>query len=285
MSAAKSLNCAGQPQIHMPPSQVYCIMKKRIITIFAISGLCFHLQAQQIIQPQPFDENSGIIYSQEFATGLRLHSNGFAFGITKGHLETYYRTRFFHAELGELKHPKEDRQSFDNPGSINGRIARPFKFGKQNNFYVLRGGLGVKRYFSEKAKHKGVAVGLVYEGGVSLGILKPYYLELRATDGIISTSTKYSTETADRFLDINQILGASGWTKGLGELSLLPGAHGKLGVHFDWGAFDEYVKAIEAGMMVDVFSKKAPIMVETGNVQNSQVFINLFIHLQFGKRW
>lgn len=260
-------------------------MKKKIYIVLTLVALGFSLRAQQVIQPRPMQENTGILYTQEFAAGLRLHTNGFAFGITMGNLETYYRTRYFHAEIGEIKHPKEYRQSFDNPGSINGRIARPFKFGKQNNFYVLRGGLGIKRYFTEKAKHKGVAVGLAYEGGVSLGILKPYYLELRATDGIISVSKKYTPETADQFLNIWQIHGASGWTKGLGELSLIPGAHGKLAVHFDWGAFDEYVKSIEAGVMVDVFTKKAPIMVETTDVHNSQVFINLFLHLQFGKRW
>lgn len=260
-------------------------MKHRLHIILPMILFCFAAQAQQVIQPRPMKEDAGILYNQEFATGLRLHTNGFAVGITMGNIETYYRTRFFHAELGEIKHPKEYRQSFDNPGSINGRIARPFKFGKQNNFYVLRGGIGIKRYLTEKAKHKGVAVGLAYEGGLTMGILKPYYLELRSTEGINSVSTKYTPETADRFLNIWQIHGASSWTRGLGELSLLPGAHGKVSVHFDWGAFDEYVKAIEAGVMVDVFTKKAPIMVETADVQNSQVFINLFLHLQFGKRW
>ncbi len=242
-------------------------------------------QAQEIIQPRPLETSSGIIYNQELAFGLRLHTNGWAFGFSKGDIQTYYRTRFFHAELGEIQHPKEERQSFDNPGSINGRIARPFKFGKQNNLYVVRAGLGIKRYFTEKARHKGVAVGLAYEGGITLGLLKPYYLELRAPDGVVSVSTRYSPETADRFLNIWNIHGASGWTKGLTEISLLPGAHGKLAVHFDWGAFDEYVKAIEAGLMLDVFTKKAPIMVEADNVRNSQVFLNLFLHLQFGKRW
>jgi len=37
--------------------------------------------------------------------------------------------------------------------------------------------------------------------------------------------------------------------------------------------------------MVDVFTRKAPIMVELDNVENNQVFLNLFLHLQFGKRW
>ena len=56
-------------------------------------------------------------------------------------------------------------------------------------------------------------------------------------------------------------------------------------MHFDWGAFDEYVKSLEGGIMVDAFAREAPIMVEVGGAENSRVFVNLFLHLQFGKRW
>ncbi|MCB0521797.1 MAG: hypothetical protein H6577_08625 [Lewinellaceae bacterium] len=243
------------------------------------------LSAQEIIQPKQLDDpNKGIIYNKEFAIGLRLHTNGMAAGVSIGKIKTYYLTKYFHIELGELKHPKEIRQSFDAPSTLSGRISRAFKYGKQNNLYALRVGIGRKRYFSEKAKHKGVAVGISYELGPTLGLLKPYYLELR-TEGGNSISKKYSEQDAARFLDLTQIHGSSGWSKGFGEISLLPGAHGRAAVHFDWGAFDEYLKSVEAGIMVDVFTKKAPIMVEQGGVENNQLFLNLFIHLQFGKRY
>ncbi len=255
----------------------------QIVALLLFTGLT--TQAQETFQPKQMDTNVGILYNQEFALGLRLHTNGFAVGTTFGKLKTYYLTKYFHFELGELKHEKEFRQSFDTPSTLNGRISRAFKYGKQNNLYVLRGAIGAKRYFSEKAKHKGVAFGISYEGGATLGLLKPYYLELREPDGRRSVSTKFSDETSDQFLDIYSIQGASGWTKGLGELSILPGVHGKFAVHFDWGAYDEYLKSIEAGLMVDFFSRQAPIMVETDNVENNQLFLNLFLHLQFGKRW
>ena len=256
-----------------------------LLPLLLMTGNAF-LSAQETFQPKQLDDvNKGIIYNQDFAIGARLHTNGLAVGINVGKLQTYYLTKYWHVEIGELQHPKEYRQSFDTPSTLNGRISRAFKYGKQNNLFVLRGGVGAKRYFSEKAKHKGVAVGLSYEGGATLGLLKPYYLELRDGDGQFSHSTRYSEETADRFLDIWQIHGASSWTKGIGEISLQPGVHGKFSVHFDWGAFDEYLKAVEGGVMVDAFARKMPIMVEKDNVQNQQFFINLFLHLQFGKRW
>ena len=261
-------------------------MKNILITVAFL--LCsVWVMGQSTIQPRPIgDDFKGFIYNQEVAVNLRGHTNGFAFGVDIGRIKTYYQTKYFHIEIGELKHAKESRQSPDYASSPNGKVSRAFKFGKQNSFYALRAGFGNKRYFSEKAKRKGVAVGISYEGGATLGMIKPYYLELFSPEnGGNPVTTRYSEENRERFLDIWQIYGSASWTNGLNELSVIPGVHGKLAVHFDWGAFDEYVKAIEAGIMLDVFSKKVPIMVETENTRNRAYFLNLFVNLQFGKRW
>jgi hypothetical protein len=220
--------------------------------------------------------------------GARIHTNGFALGVDIGRLKTYYLTQFIHFEIGELKHDREVRQSFDFPSSLNGKISRAFKYGKRNSLYTLRVGFGQKRYFSEKAKKKGVAVGLTYQFGPTLGLVKPYYLELFPSENSpdrLPISTRYSALTHDRFTEIWNIYGASNWTKGLDELSVLPGGHLKVAMHFDWGAFDEYIKAFEAGFMLDVFAKKAPIMVEIDGIENRPYFLNLFLNIQFGKRW
>ncbi len=241
-----------------------------------------------------YDESTGIIYDREFTVDLKiLQENGFAVGVNIAKIKTYYLTRYWNFELGELKHHSEFRQSFDFATSTS-RVSRAFIFGKQNNLFVLRGGFGEKRYFSEKAKRRGVAVGISYEGGLTLGLLKPYYLDLlRATDpGSVPDfnirSEKYSEDNASTFLEISRIHGSSGFARGLGELSVVPGLHGKFAVHFDWGAFDEFVKAIEGGVMFDVFTRTMPIMVESPQVENSEnrsLFINLYINLQLGKRW
>ncbi|MBK8489973.1 MAG: hypothetical protein IPL49_03465 [Saprospirales bacterium] len=248
------------------------------------------LTAQDTFQPKPVDDtdNKGLIYNKEVAFNMRLHTNGFAMGVDFGRLRTYYKTRTFHVELGELKHHKEYRTNLDR-SSATGRISRAFIYGKQNNFFVLRGGIGEKRYFSEKAKYKGVAIGISYKGGPSIGLLKPYYLELLSTENnnspfLSTVSVKYSEKVHDAFLDPWNIFGSSSWVKGFDEISLVPGLHGQFAVHFDWGAFDEYLKAVEAGVMVDVFFRKVPIMVEVPNVENRPFFLNLYINLLLGKR-
>ena len=269
---------------------------KKITSLLSLLLFCvFGLLAQQSLPggQNYYEEDKGIIYNKEFTVDLKLHTHGYALGVNIGRLKTYYLTQYYNIELGELKHAKEFRQSFDFQSPQTSKVSRAFVFGKQNNFFVLRGGYGEKRYFSEKAKRRGLAIGVSYEGGPSLGILKPYYLELvRFIDGDLSQfvirSEKLTENNIDTFLDITSIYGSSGFSKGLSELSIIPGAHAKAAIHFDWGAFDEFVKAIEAGVMVDFYFQTVPIMVESPevpNVENSSIFINLYINLQLGKRW
>ena len=264
-------------------------MKRFILALFFFFFLSEIASSQDTFQPKQLDEpNKGVIYNKEWTVDFKLHTNGFAVGANFGTLKTYYLTRFYHFSLGEIKHEKENRSNLDR-SNASGRISRSFIYGKQNNLYLLRSGIGEKRYLSEKARRKGVAIGLSYEGGVTLGLVKPYYLELLSTENNNSpftstVSVKYSEEVHDDFLDPWNIFGSSGWTKGFSELSIAPGGHAQAAVHIDWGAFDQYVKAIEAGIMVDFFFKKIPIMVPADGVQNHSLFVNLFVNLQLGKR-
>ncbi|MFK7936631.1 MAG: hypothetical protein AB8G22_24170 [Saprospiraceae bacterium] len=279
---------------------------KRFFYICLVS--CLFIQWTTAQSGRQFGSASkGIVYEKEFNMDIRLHTNGFALGANFGKLKTYYKTTYYHIGLGEIKHPKEFRQSFDLtlPGSPI--TSRSFIYGKQNNLYVLRGGYGVKKYFSEKARKKGVAVGMSYEFGPSIGLLKPYYLQIiRDETGdnftAVVESEKFTEETAEAFLAERSIFGSSGFTEGISEISIIPGGQAKVAVHFDWGAYDEFVKGIEAGLMVDVYFQRVPIMVddvsiqnivqggapvtiEPRNVQNRPFFINFFLNFQFGKRW
>lgn len=269
-------------------------MKKIALYLLALGCTSAVLAQQQPGGSTYYYDAKGIVYQKELTFDLEfLQTNGYALGVNIGKLKTYYLTNFYNIEIGEIKHTREYRQSFDFPAPSSNRVSRAFIFGKQNNFIVLRGGLGQKRYFSEKAKRKGLAVGISYEGGPSLGLLKPYYLELVRTsepggNDYFIRSEKYSAGNEDLFLDITRIFGASGFSKGLGEVKVLPGGHAKMAVHFDWGAFDEFVKALEAGVMIDFYFRDVPIMVESPqvpNVNNSPIFVNLYLNLQLGKRW
>jgi hypothetical protein len=249
-----------------------------LLLVFALTNA----SAQQVDFQQG---NKGIVYNKEYSYDFKLHTRGLAIGYSRGQIKNYYTTPYYHIEIGELHHHRERQQNFDFPRSAAGFSFRPFVFGKQNSLYVVRGGYGEKRYLTEKADIKGVAIGISYELGATLGLVKPYYLDLfRLGDGTISNqivSEKYSAKNAPDFLNINKINGSSSFFKGWNELQVMPGVNAKIALHLDWGAFDQYVKAVDVGIMADVFAKKVPIMVAD---DNRPFFINAFVNLQLGKR-
>ena len=278
---------AGKFRIFRKPlrtmNQTYRITHRLSILVIAMLGVAYGF-AQVTIQPKsPTPSSSGIIYDQESVFTYRLHPRGMAFGWYQGEIRTYYKTTFWNVELGYIRHHKETRQTNDLAAIIRGETPRPYVYGKQNSLFVLRGGLGGKRYFSEKAKRKGLAIGVTYSGGLTLGFVKPYYLRLierQENNSFAVVTERYSEDNADLFLDPFSIYGGTFFTKGLGELSVIPGVHGQIATHFAFGAFDEYVMAIDGGLMVDVFPRKVPIMV----ADNQAYFINLFLTLHIGKR-
>src|SRR5262249_10320345 len=145
-------------------------------------------------------------------------------------------------EIGQIKHVKERKQTQDFGFNLAGvESPKPFVFGKQNNFYPIDISIGREKEIGRKADKSGVSISVKYLGGVSIGILKPYYLDLlypldNTDDEIIST--RYSAATSAMFLDRNSIFGGSGFSYGLGEISVIPGLHAKLGLSFDWAAYD-----------------------------------------------
>ncbi|NJL75476.1 MAG: hypothetical protein HC892_11045 [Saprospiraceae bacterium] len=263
----------------------------KLLLTFLLAA-CFSvasLTAQTTFQPRKLsNDRKGVVYDKEVVSDFRLNTNsGWSFGVAWGDVKTYYLTRFYYVNFGELKHIKEFRD-----GTLNSSYGS-YIFGKQNNFYVFRTGIGEKRYFSEKDRKKGVAVGVSYRVGPTLGLLKPYYLNISPLESPIrgpfpySRPTKYSAQTSDDFLDKNKITGTSGFTTGWGELKPQLGGNIMGSVHFDWGAYDEFVKAMEIGIMADFYLDKVPILVESptlNNVQNRPFFVNLFVNFQLGKR-
>ena len=262
-----------------------CIFVNKYFFLLLVLILPIAIGAQIINEVNP--EN--VVYNKEQSIDIRLHTNGYALAYNWGDIKTYYKTTYYQVELGKLSDPRETSQNRNNAFIFN-RLSASYKYGKQNDVFVARFGKGVKKYLTDQAKRKGVSIGYDIEGGASLAMVKPYYLEL-IYPIIFENRTaaelrieKYSSQNASKFLNNTDIYGRAGWTKGLKELSIIPGFQAKASVLFSIGTDDKIVKNIEAGLMGDFFIKKVPLMVETDLVRNKPYFINLFVNLQFGKR-
>lgn len=224
------------------------------------------------------------VHEHELGIGAGLHTRGFNVVVNYCKITSDKYSFLGQLEFTELKNPKEKRLSNESL-SIGRNSKGSYIYGKQNNFYTFRAGAGQRIYLSEKSKKSIISMAFAYSGGFSMGMLKPYYLDLiyrTDNEGISIRSERYTEVNRYKFLDPVDIDGATGSSVGWDDLSVLPGAYGKAALIFDWGPKDDIVKILEVGMAADLFFKNVPIMIDQ---PNSPLFLNLYLNFYFGKRW
>lgn len=238
---------------------------------------------QEILMPRAFENGSvGIVYDREVSFPFTLHTNGWSFGINQGKLKTYYKTSFWGLSIGQLTHPRETRIA-DRAVQF-GQGSSSFVFGRQSSMFPLKAHKGWKRYYSGKDKRRGVAVGTSFEVGATAGIVKPYVLQISNSGPDVFPLSSFYTyeENPDGFATRGRIEGSGGLRRGWSQASIIPGVNARAAIHLDWGAFDELMKAVEAGIMVDVFAREVPLLIPPSN--NTPLFINFYVSLHLGKR-
>jgi hypothetical protein len=232
------------------------------------------------------EEEGALVFQKQSTFGLNFNSDGFGFSYEHGKYKTIKKTNLWWLSLGERKDPKQYKQSntFTGGGGTIVFFGNSYVYGKQNNFYHLRLGFGQQRMLGTKGSKNGVAVSAIYGGGLSLGLLKPYYVQVQNNTGL-GTGTKdirYTDSTATTFLDPSAIIGGSGFGKGLGEIKVVPGATARFALRFDYGKYNEAINALEVGINVEYYTKDMPILV--GVNDQKKFFFNGYIALHFGRR-
>ncbi len=228
---------------------------------------------------------NGIVYTKEFSVGGKITTTGWGFFGEYSRAISSTKKRVWSLEFMELKHPKQIKQSNEFVFPAFGlESPKAYVYGKQNNLYVVHAGYGGRFQLGDKARKSGVEVGMSWSAGPTLGLLKPYYLKVIETNGDFFTiqDERYNDAEPDKFLNKAGIYGASGFSYGLGQMGFVAGAHGKIGLNFDWANYSEVVKSLEAGVGADLFAGRPEIMIVE---RNKFQFVYLYLSLQLGKRW
>lgn len=265
-------------------------MRTIAITLVFFLALVTTSVGQVVFQPKQIDyNNKGVLYDYERSFDFKVYTNGFSVGMTFGEIDSYYKTSYYSIEVGTIKDFRERRQNknITIPGSGAG-LSTSFIYGKQNSVYLLKFSQGRKTYLTEKAKRKGLAVGINYKYGLTVALLKPYFLEVSnqaATnfEDVIET-IRLTDENTEDFLRWNTIFGGASFFEGIFQTRPTVGAHANIGAHFAFGAFDDSVKSVEIGLQAEAFPRRLPILVERDDVRNRFVHINMYLVAQFGKR-
>lgn len=220
------------------------------------------------------EEEGALIYNKQSVFGVQLRTNGYGLFYELGKAKTRRKANIYSAELTEIKDPKEEKNITDFFSFGN-----PYIFGKVNNFYQLKLGFGQQYLFGQKGNKNGVAVTGIYQGGISLGFLRPYYIQIN--DGSETREIKYSVQDSADFLNQGIIQGGAGLGKGWGEMKLKPGLYAKTAMRFDWGHYNEIVSGIEIGLSVEAYTEKIPILILD---KQRQFFFQGHLALVFGRR-
>ena len=219
--------------------------------------------------------------AHEWSVGLRLNSNGWSvytdYGKVKPkdlrHPDMFHNVRFWQMEFTEKKSPKEQKVA-----SNSGSGTSKYIYGKINNFYALKLGYGFRKMLVGKPDPGTVSMHWVNVLGASLGLLKPYYLNINGDQNAI----KYTDATQGEFLNQGLIEGKAGFGKGLSEIKFIPGGHFKSAMHFDFSANKKNVLGVETGFNVEYYSSEIKLL---ANQPGTSYFFDIFLAIQFGKRW
>lgn len=255
-----------------------------IITTFVVSSSAQYnrqekkqkkdLHRQKINELARQAEEGVLVYEKQNIFGIQLRTNGYGLFYEMGRMKTNRKTNIYRIDLAEIKDHKEEKLF---GGSFP--FGNPFVYGKINFFYPFTLGFGQQYILGQKGNKNGVAVSAVYNAGVSIGLLRPYYVDVEDATSE-NRSIKYTVEDSALFVN-GPFLGASGLGKGWSEIKVKPGAFIKAAMRFDYGRFNESVNGLEIGMSLEAYASKVPIMLYQ---KDKRLFFQGYVAILFGKR-
>ena len=214
--------------------------------------------------------NSGILGGVSFRQAKRLDSE--LFGLPQ--------YRYLSVEIVNVKHPKELAASISAAGSR-------YIQGKENYLFVIRPQYGREVTLFQRDDDEGIAVSGILAAGPSLGIIKPYYLDVQFGNNTRSVPASQVNGSSTPTGEV--VTGAGSIFQGFGESKLTVGLNIKAALSFELSAFRTNTTGVEIGFLSEIFPQKIIIIPNTsagGNRTdgNRNFFTSAYLTLFFGSK-
>jgi hypothetical protein len=227
---------------------------------------------ERIAAMSKLEEEGVINYKKHFVVGGKLTSDGYGLFMESGRTRSVRKALLFQLDFAERKHVKEEKQQ--GPFSTTA----PLIYGKINYFYPLKLGVQLQYLVGNKGNKNGVSITGNLGGGISLGLLRPYLLDVDKQ----GERTFVGYESADSSYYLNgPYYGGPNFGTGWKKLKVTPGIYIKPAIRFDYGKYNEMVNAVEVGLIGEFYSKKIPQMIY---VKQKQFFFSAYVALVLGRR-
>lgn len=248
----------------------------------ALLGL---LSSSRVVAQRTVSDSDADNYTSVTTFGVTTNTNagvlgGFVFRQSKllpGMLFGKRQMRYLSLEIVNVKHPKELQQAAPYTGTR-------FIYGKQNYLFVIRPQYGREIQLFRRNADEGIAINGIFAAGPSLGIIKPYYVQV--AQGNQTYNVPFTPSLAQTG---ESIVGAGGFFEGFGQSKFTVGVHVKTAISFELSAFRNNTTGLEIGFLTELFPKKIVIIPnENPNVSpevgNRNFFTSGYITLFFGSK-
>lgn len=257
-------------------------------TVLAILVFCF-LCGQGAVQAQEYESDTtslGILLTKEKAFHINIHTLGYGLGYRIGRNISYYKNRMYEIDLIEMKAPNQVK-------TYNPRIPRSksYIYGKLNYLYLLRVGYGKQHLVNRKPYWGGVEVRFFYYGGLTAAFERPvnlyiaYYTSIGDIVYYDLKLERYDPKRHFTYVSTAEncdIAGGGPILSGFDKIKIRPGAYTRLGFNFEFSKYNNIIRALEIGVMVDVLPMGTQIMAFK---DPSWFFINGYFSFHFGSRY
>ncbi|GAB3703666.1 hypothetical protein GCM10027592_34000 [Spirosoma flavus] len=226
------------------------------------------------------------IYPTETTFGITTNTNAGVIGgvsfrqskLLSGTLFGLPQYRYLSIELVNVKHPKELQSSVNSIGSR-------YIDGKENYLFVLRPQYGREVKLFQRKSDEGIAVSGILAAGPSLGIIKPYYLEV-----VLGNNSRTAPASQVNASPTGEtVIGSGGFLEGLGQSKLTVGLNVKAALSFELSAFRANTTGVEIGFLAEAFPNTIVIIPSTNpsgdrEQGNRSFFTSAYITLFFGSK-
>jgi len=206
--------------------------------------------------------------------GLSTNTNSGILGGIVARKEILIDNKAFHKqfhylnfEIVSVNHNRETTTTVGGTGS-------GYVYGKQNYLFAIRPQYGREINLFRKSSEGGLNVNGIIAGGPTIGLLKPYYVQVFYGRGTVRDEIFDPKKHTP-----NNIAGSGGFLEGLGESTVVPGINLKAALNFELDAFRQSNISLEIGFLAEAYTKKVNIMALS---ENKNLFTSGYVTIFFG---
>ena len=174
----------------------------------------------------------------------------------------------------------KDYREFTSPYSYNGRS---YIEGKLNQLIVIRPEYGRRWTLLQKSAEGGPALKGIFTTGPSIGLQKPYYVDISYTNTATTQTTTLAVpyaKTLDNSYPKAFIIGDASFLNGFSEVKPVPGWHVKSALNLELESFKQNHMSLELGFCLDYFTKPIEMLNQT---EGRGVYTTGYLTFFFGK--